>query len=246
MAETPNPAQTTMPSNPLSGKWDLKALPLVVTSFEQSTARSNDDARITGKQKLSAIWQFIRENPKTFESEADNEKDKDATVKRKSRARVVKQSRERRTPEDIKAENEAKEGTRCLRRATKAVEPKQARGFAKTKMSLFLPKGTVEFDGGTIPIPAMPTEKAPERARPTLEKWRELSDNTFVGDLHGSKTIRDGTRHTTSMVTGKVGNRIRTEDGSIYTLGRNLEDFHSNPDYKIVEANDDFDFGICK
>ena len=213
----------TMTSNPLSGKWDLKALPLVVTSFEQSTARSNDDARITGKQKLSVIWQFIRENPKTFESEADNEKDKDATVKRKSRARVVKQSRERRTPEDIEAENEAKEDARYLRRAMKAVEPKQARGFAKTKMSLFLPKGTVEFDGRSIP--AMPTKKLPERARPTLENWRELLDNTFVGDLHGSKTIRDGTRHTTTTVTGKLGNRIKTEDGSTYVLGRNSDDF---------------------
>ena len=148
-----------MTSNPLSGKWDLKALPLVVTSFEraQAIARSNDDAQITGRRKLSLIWLFIRENPKTFESETGNEKDKDATVKRKSRARVVKQSRERRTPEDIKAENEAKEGTRCLRRATKAVEPKQARRFAKTKMSLFLPKGTVEFDGRSVP--AMPLPK---------------------------------------------------------------------------------------
>jgi len=209
----------TMTSNPLSGKWDLKALPLVVTSFEraQAIARSSGDAQITGRRKLSLIWLFIRENPKTFESEAGNEKDKDATVKRKSRARVVKQSRERRTPEDIKAENEAKEGARCLRRAMKAVEPKQARGFAKTKMSLFLPKGTVEFDGRL--------GKLPERARPTLENWRELLDNTFVGDLHGSKTIRDGTRHTTTTVTGKLGNRIKTEDGSTYVLGRNSDDF---------------------
>ena len=143
----------TMTSNPLSGKWDLKALPLVVTSFEraQAIARSSGDAQITGRRKLSLIWLFIRENPKTFESEAGNKKDEDATVNRKSRARVVKQSRERRTPEDIKAENEAKEGARCLRRAMKAVEPKQARGFAKTKMSLFLPKGTVEFDGRCLP-----------------------------------------------------------------------------------------------
>ena len=108
------------------------------------------------------------------------------------------------------------------RRARKAVEPDQACGFAKTKMSLFLPKGTVEFDGRSIP--AMPTKKS-ERARPTLENWRELLDNTFVGDLHGSKTIRDGTRHTTTTVTGKLGNRIKTEDGSTYVLGRNSDGF---------------------
>jgi hypothetical protein len=214
----------TMTSNPLSGKWDLKALPLVVTSFERAQAipRSNDDAQITGRRKLSQIWLFIRANPQTFESEAGNEKVKDATLKRKSRTRVVKQSRECRTPEDIEAENEAKEGARCFRRARKAVEPDQARGFAKTKMSLFLPMGTVEFDGRSIP--AMPTKKS-ERARPTLENWRELLDNTFVGDLHGSKTIRDGTRHTTTTVTGKLGNRIKTEDGSTYVLGRNSDDF---------------------
>ena len=61
-----------------------------------------------------------------------------------------------------------------------------------------------------------------------LENWRELLDNTFIGDLYGSKTIRDGTRHTTSRVTGKFGNSIKTDDGS-YVLGQSLDDFMRIP-----------------
>jgi hypothetical protein len=92
------------------------------------------------------------------EEQKEEAKDKDAEARRETRTCVGKRSSARRTPEEVaEAENKAKEGARYLRRAMKAVEPKQARGFAKTKMSLFLPKGTVEFDGRSIP--AMPTKK---------------------------------------------------------------------------------------
>ena len=58
----------------------------------------------------------------------------------------------------------------------------------------------------------------------TLDHWKKNWDNTFNGDLYGSKTIKDGTNYTTSRcrisnVVGEFGVKIPTEDGTTYFLG---------------------------
>jgi hypothetical protein len=59
--------------------------------------------------------------------------------------------------------------------------------------------------------------------RPTLNNWK-MKNDTVVGVICGSKEVEDGTLHTTSRVVRKMGNRVKTEDGSIYVLGRNCDD----------------------
>ena len=43
--------------------------------------------------------------------------------------------------------------------------------------------------------------------------------------MYGSKTIKNGTKHTTSKVVGKFEKKITTEDGETYTLGMSLNEF---------------------
>jgi hypothetical protein len=61
--------------------------------------------------------------------------------------------------------------------------------------------------------------KRREKQGLTLDHWKKNVDNTFNGDLYGSKTIKDGTNYTTTKVVGEFGDRITTEDGTTYTLG---------------------------
>ena len=61
--------------------------------------------------------------------------------------------------------------------------------------------------------------KRREKQGLTLKYWKRNWDDTFSGDLYGSKTIKDGTDYTTTKVVGEFGDRITTEDGTTYTLG---------------------------
>ena len=73
------------------------------------------------------------------EEQKEDARDKNATSKRKAwrkgaRERVAQRSSARRTPEEVEAENKAKEGARRSMRAKKAVELAQGHDFAKIKM----------------------------------------------------------------------------------------------------------------
>jgi hypothetical protein len=121
----------------------------------------------------------------------------DTAARRKSRTCVGKGSRARRTPEEVEAENTAKEGARRSMRAKKAVELAQGDDFAKIKM-WEVPGRDCKFkhfaDDPELSVLLFYANNGSwrDRASRMLVAWLHVCDK-LVGELDDAKDARDAT-----------------------------------------------------
>ena len=194
---------STKPTEPTRG--DAKR----IIKDRLSSIKKNQSAKLGGVEGSFNAKSILKRN-----GEADP---KDAQAKKLMLARKIQAERREKMAESdrerlLKLARQRRDEARGIKSPEAASVHGSAKMGSSSTFSLFRTEATSPFTAKQATAP---------RGVPTLNRWRRNSDNSVSGLVRGSKTFDDGSRVTTSAITGGTiasGEVVRTGSGSRYFL----------------------------